>query len=640
MILSSLRNALLEVLPCNTAVVDTNGQIVLVNRAWRQFALDNGLPALDWSGVNYIDVCRKASPCPDAEATLVGFEALFAGRSARFVLEYPCHVPGGEQRWFELLAVPFESDSNSYIVTLHRPITERQLLKIELGQAQKMEAIGRLASGVAHDFNNLLMGIAGAANIGLKKTEPDSPLRYYFDEIKNAAVGGIAITNQLLAFSRKSGGSRSRQDLDEIVLGSEGMLRQLIGESIEFEIHTGCPDAAVLCGDGQIVQILMNLVVNARDAMAGSGVVTIATSPVDVDESSPPNLEPGHYCLLRVSDTGPGMDIETQRRIFEPFFTTKGVGAGTGLGLSSVYGIVRSAGGLIRVLSDLGHGTTFEIYLPWSEQEGPDVATCELEPPIGGAETVLLVEDEALVRETVHEYLSDAGYGVLIASDGDEARRACRRVDGAIDLLLTDMILPGTSGAEVAREIRGLAPGVAVVFMSAHPRQMLLDSGRVDVDDIVLHKPFDEEVLLRALREALGARTPPRPTCGPLLLVDDDELCREALVELFEAAGYTVIAAATAGEALGLASESGIEIGIMITDFKLPDFDGAELVARLAEHGLNPPVLYMSGRAVEEPKIAAALARPRTGFVQKPTEFERLLAAVQALTIDGVNGQP
>ena len=341
-------------------------------------------------------------------------------------------------------------------------ISARKSLEEQFRQAQKMEAIGQLAGGVAHDFNNLLTVIGGYSDLLLSRLAPGDPTRGWIQEIHKAGQRAVLLTRQLLAFSRKAVVERKVLDLNAIVADSEKMLRRLIGEDVTVATSLD-PALGRVHGDiGQVEQILMNLAVNARDAMPQGGKLTIETRNVELDESyaqSHADVRPGNYVLLAVTDTGCGMSDQTQRRVFEPFFTTKAPGQGTGLGLATVYGIVKQWGGHIGLYSELGRGTTFKVYLPPVDE---DVSRPLHSPvvPAHGTETVLLVEDEDTVRGTTRLILELHGYTVLEATGGDEALRLCRQHEGPLDLLVTDVVMPEMGGRLVAERLRAARPGI------------------------------------------------------------------------------------------------------------------------------------------------------------------------------------
>jgi PAS domain S-box-containing protein len=398
------------------------------------------------------------------------------------------------------------TDPNGERYAIYSVRDERQLrqLESELRHAQKMEAVGRLASGIAHDFNNLLMGIIGCADIALSELDHPGAVATFLDEIKRAASSGAGITRQLLAFSRRREPDPTPFELGEAVAASAEMLRRLVGEDMPFEI-SGAGGALWVDADrGQIEQVLMNLVVNARDAMPGGGKLTIELTREEL--SSPlGRLAAGPCVVLAVSDTGCGMDEATRERLFEPFFTTKPAGEGTGLGLSTVYGIVKRAGGHIGVRTEPGRGSTFTIRLPAiAAPPDRDASDLAISAVAGSGRIALVVEDEALVRLTCAHYLGELGFEVLEAGDAARAIELAGERREAIDLLITDVVLPGGSGDQIVSEISALCPGVAAVFMSAHPPAELARAGYVAADRPALHKPFSRDELERAVTEALG----------------------------------------------------------------------------------------------------------------------------------------
>jgi nitrogen-specific signal transduction histidine kinase/ActR/RegA family two-component response regulator len=394
---------------------------------------------------------------------------------------------------------------------LARAVDQRtsELLRTEeqLRQAQKMEAVGRLAGGVAHDFNNLLSVILSYTSLALGDIHAGHTLHTELEEIKRAAERAAELTRQLLAFSRQQVLEPRIVDLNDVITRLDRMLRRLIGEDIELRTVTSEELGRVKVDPHQIEQVIMNLVVNARDAMPGGGVLTIETADVDFDLDASQDhigIKPGRYVMLAVSDTGIGMDRETQARIFEPFFTTKPLGKGTGLGLSTVFGIVSQSGGHVWVYSEPARGASFKVYLPRADSE--EIRT-ESRPPLEqheGTQTVLLVEDEDQVRRVVMSVLRRNGYTVLEARDPAEALRLTQDHPNPIDLLLTDIVMPQLSGPELARRILLLRPQIRVICMSGYTDETVLNHGVLEAGMAFLQKPLTPDALLRKLREVLA----------------------------------------------------------------------------------------------------------------------------------------
>src|SRR6266571_2591092 len=393
-----------------------------------------------------------------------------------------------------------------------RDITDVKRLEDQLRQAQKMEAVGRLAGGVAHDFNNLLTAILGSVELLLRDLEPASPLRQDAGEIKKAGERAAGLTRQLLAYSRRQVLRPEVLDLNRVVADMDRMLRRLIGEDVDLVTRLAPHLDAVRADRGQIEQVLVNLVLNARDAMPQGGKLTIETANVELDPGYVETHEgarAGAYALLAVSDTGSGMDAETTAHLFEPFFTTKEVGKGTGLGLATVYGIVKQSEGYITAYSEPGHGTTFKIYLPRAAAPGAASPTPPAPPApqgkatAGGSETILVVEDEEAVRSLSRRALEASGYTVLAAADGPDAVRRLERYGGPIHLVLTDVIMPGMNGRELAQRLVQRRPGLRVLYMSGYPGDAIVHRGALEPGTAFLQKPFMPEDLARKVREVL-----------------------------------------------------------------------------------------------------------------------------------------
>jgi PAS domain S-box-containing protein len=388
-----------------------------------------------------------------------------------------------------------------------RDVTERKQLEEQLRQSQKMEAIGQLAGGVAHDFNNLLTAINGYSSLALQRIDSSSSIRPYLEEVKKAGDRAANLTRQLLAFGRKQILQPLPLDLNNIVSDMNKMLRRLIGEDITLTAKLAANLKHIKADPGQIEQVLVNLVVNARDAMPTGGQLTIETANVELDQEYAARhvgIRPGQYVMLAVNDTGVGMDEATRARIFEPFFTTKAKGKGTGLGLSTVYGIVQQSGGSIWVYSEPEHGTVFKVYLPELKSEkasdAPGVVSNQL---IGGSETILVVEDEDVVRGLTTSILEGVGYNVIPARGGAEATEICTHYKQEIDLLLTDVVMPQTSGKEVADRLTKMHPGLKVLFMSGYTDEAIVHHGVLDESVEFIQKPFTPAALSRKVREVL-----------------------------------------------------------------------------------------------------------------------------------------
>jgi two-component system, cell cycle sensor histidine kinase and response regulator CckA len=394
--------------------------------------------------------------------------------------------------------------------TIQQRAAEAKLRRNEdqLRQAQKMEAVGRLAGGVAHDFNNLLSVILATASLAIEDLPVDDPLRPELDEIRKAGERAAALTRQLLAFSRQQVLHPRVVDLNQIVAGLEKMLRRLVGHDAELALVTAPRLGQVLADQGQLEQVIMNLVVNARDALPAGGRITIETANVELDdgEAASMGVAPGSYVRLTVADTGTGMDTATRVRIFEPFFTTKEKGKGTGLGLSTVYGIVIQSGGHVRVHSQPGAGATFEVFLPRVSGETEHEPVEPAAPvTLRGSETILLVEDDEPVRAVVRSILRRGGYNVIEAQNGGEAFLICEQHRSGIDLLLTDVVMPRMSGRELARRVSSLRPEMRVLYVSGYPADAGLPADLIDRDGSLLTKPITPESLLRKVREILDA---------------------------------------------------------------------------------------------------------------------------------------
>jgi len=385
-------------------------------------------------------------------------------------------------------------------------ITERRALEDQFRQAQKMEAVGRLAGGVAHDFNNLLMVVSGYTEVLMEALDQNDPLLVKVQAIQQAADRATTLTRQLLAFSRKQLLELKVVDVNSIVADMERLLRPLIGENIDLTTKLTPNVGHTRADAGQLEQVIMNLVVNAKDAMPDGGRILIQTSEADPDTARREHslIEPGTYILLSVSDTGAGMDRETQSRIFEPFFTTKEKGKGTGLGLSTVYGIVKQGGGYIFAQSEPGCGTTFRIYLPRvaDPADSPRVDK-HAQAAAGGSETVLLVEDEESVRELVRETLKTRGYTVIEASDGIAGMRVSEEYPGNIEILITDVVMPGMSGRELAKRVAAARPNIRVLYLSGYTEDAIIHEGALEPGTGFLQKPFTLQVLARKVREVL-----------------------------------------------------------------------------------------------------------------------------------------
>jgi PAS domain S-box-containing protein len=404
-------------------------------------------------------------------------------------------------------AALFASDGiPSGAVAVISDITERKRLEDQLRQAQKMEAVGRLAGGIAHDFNNLLTVITGYDEMLLNSLALDSRARGQALEILRAAEKATALSKQLLAFSRRQVAHPALIDINPVARNMSNMLRRLIGEDIELVMLLEPPLATVRADPNQIEQIILNLVVNARDAMPDGGRITIETGVAELGDEYVQthfDIDPGRYVCISVTDTGHGMTPKVQSHIFEPFFTTKGLGEGTGLGLSTIYGIVKQNNGSIWLYSEPGKGSTFKIYLPAVDAEPQETSAGSSVILERGSETILLVEDEAGLREMVEQLLEGQGYTVLSAANSYEATQLCSSHRGPVDLLLTDVVMPKTSGQELARRLQTLRRRMRILYMSGYPTETIVRHGDIEPGAAFLEKPFTPEALAKKVRAVL-----------------------------------------------------------------------------------------------------------------------------------------
>jgi two-component system, cell cycle sensor histidine kinase and response regulator CckA len=502
--------AALDALSAQIAILDRSGKIVAVNASWRSWAnvqepvwLDAGV------GASYLDLWKScfATDKESVEALTRSLAALTSGEERAAMLEYAAKTARGAG-WFAFSATRF-GELTELIAVEHEDITKRKSLEQQLRQSQKMEAIGQLAGGVSHDFNNLLVVITSYTKLLIEQFDRDDSRRGDLEEILRAASDAASLTRQLLAFSRQQVLRPAVIDLNTVIGELEKMLRRVIGENIHCRTVLDPALGHVRADPGQLQQILMNLAVNARDAMPGGGSFIIETSNIALDEafaSSHTGVMPGRYVVMNVTDSGTGMDAATQARIFEPFFTTKEVGQGTGLGLSTVYGIVQQSGGHIWVYSELGRGTSFKIYLPRIDEP---IAAVSRAPerdavPVRSSETIMVVEDNIAIRKVITRILKPLGFRILEAGGAREAMQLAAQVNAPIDLLLTDVVMPETTGPALADALAKTRPEMEVLFMSGYSRSTMERTAALDAKVHFLEKPFAPDALVRKVREVLA----------------------------------------------------------------------------------------------------------------------------------------
>jgi len=429
-------------------------------------------------------------------------------RGLPFQAEFRIRRKDGREVWLSDTAVIVQgSDSHPVMEGILVDITERKALETQLQQSRKMEAVGRLAGGIAHDFNNLLTIITGYTELALTRPQLPQEVRGDIERIENASGRAAALVRQLLAFSRKQVLQPKILDLNKIVLNLDALLRRLMDERIEMVTRVKDTLGKVKADPAQIEQVIMNLVVNARDAMPDGGRLVVETSNADLDAGyavDHVSVKPGRYVMLAVSDTGVGMDKETVGHIFEPFFTTKESGRGTGLGLSTVYGIVKQSGGYIWVYSEPGKGSTFKVYLPRVDDQPEDnLAAPSSTGRHAPKETILVVEDEEAVRELILTVLKEKGYEVLTSRDPRQAEQVAAQFKGEIHLLLTDMVMPGISGRELATRIQARRSDIRVLYMSGYTDNVITAGGMLEKGLAFLQKPFSPATLAQKVREVL-----------------------------------------------------------------------------------------------------------------------------------------
>jgi PAS domain S-box-containing protein len=576
-------------------VADLEGRYLSVNPAWTAL--------LGWSEEELLGKTSAWMEHPDdQEKTRAEVAKLAAGnRTLRF--ENTLRHRNGTYRRLSWTAVPVPEDGVLYAVA--RDITEQRQTEEQLRQSQKMEAVGQLTGGVAHDFNNLLQVIGGNLQLLQRDMAGNARALSRLRTAVGAVERGARLASHLLAFARRQPLQPLVFNVGRLVRGMDDMLRRPLGESIQVETLLPGDLWNTFADPNQLENVLLNLAINARDAMPEGGTLKIEARNARLDERDArlhPEVMPGEYVLLAVSDTGCGMPPEVLERVFEPFFTTKPEGRGTGLGLSMVYGFVKQSGGHIQLSSQVGRGTTIELYLPRALQAEE---TAPLEPatgPVeGGSETILVVEDNTEVRATVVEMLTELGYRVLKASDGQSAL-AILQSGIPVDLLFTDVVMPGpVRGAELARRARELLPALEVLFTSGYTEDTLATGGRLDPGIHLLSKPHRREDMARKVRQLLDNRArktaPPAPREPArrqrVLLVEDDEDIRSSACELLGLLGFDVLAVSSAEEAR-MALEDG-SFGVLFTDVTLPGSSGVELAREAVRHRPGMGIIIASG---------------------------------------------
>ena len=533
----------------------------------------------------------------------------------------------GSTLWVSASASPVYDDHGGFAGSLcmFNDVTERKRLEEELLQSQKIQAIGQLAGGIAHDFNNLLTVILGHCGVMEGKLS-ESPMLKSVVEVRKAGERAAQLTQQLLAFSRKQVLRPRVISMNQLVLDTEVMLRRLIGEDIELADALDPEVGNIKADPGQIEQVLLNLSINARDAMVNGGHLLIETQRQELDAAAAKlrSLPPGHYVALSVSDTGCGMDEQTRSRIFEPFFTTKAPGVGTGLGLSTVLGIINQSGGSISVYSEVNVGTTFKIYLPLVEEPAAAEESRQFTPDPAAGETILIVEDDPSIRTLAADVLREHGYRVLEAGRAEEAVTACELYPG-LNLLLTDVIMRGMNGPELADLLLASRPTLKVLYMSGYSEKGVAQQGTLNPGVNFLQKPFRPEELLCKVGEVLLKRS----SSTKVLIVDDDIQVRTFLASLLETEGYTVLQAADGKQGQALCDQG--EIALLITDLVMPEQEGLETIHAIRHHWPKLPIIAISG-AFGGAYLELAKKLGAEAVIRKPFQPDAILSAVRRLT--------
>jgi signal transduction histidine kinase/CheY-like chemotaxis protein len=527
--------------------------------------------------------------------------------------------PGADLSAANLMSPEDMLESVRQLITGHKQLEE------QLRHSQKMEAVGRLAGGIAHDFNNILTVIIGYCSVLLGRIEPDDPIYPRFTEIQKAGERAAALTQQLLAFSRKQILQPRVVHLGATLEEMDRMLRRVLGQDVEVATTVDRELGQVKIDPSQVEQVLMNLAVNARDAMPHGGKLTLELHNIELLETTPTHYDvpPGQYVMLAVSDNGTGMDAELQRRVFEPYFTTKAPGKGTGLGLSTVYGIVKQSGGYIWLYSEPGMGTTFKIFFPEVHEEPEVVSPFLAVEPAPGTETVLVVEDDDRLRELVKEILEYAGYTILLAGGPAEAISIAQRSEGEIQLLITDFVLPGMNGRELAERVTAVRPRMKVLFMSGYTADAIANREGVAGPEIAfLPKPFTAGALRVKVRATLDAQR----TVRRVLVVDDEPSVCTLLETILKDGGFSVVTAEDGRHAQARLSEQAFDL--MITDLAMPDVEGIEMIRTVRKQYPGMRIIAISGAFGSE-ILDMARVLGADASLHKPLTAEVLLACIE-----------
>ncbi len=492
-------DVVIDSLPGLFYIVDEAGNLIRWNKNMQEVT---GYSPEELTNRSALDFFRE-----DRELIRGKIQEVFQSGSAS--VEAKMVMKSGESRSFMLTGFRMIMNDKPYVVGVGIDISERKRLEDQLRQSQKMESIGTLAGGISHDFNNILTAIIGYGSLLQMKMKADDPLRHNVEQILASANRAASLTQGLLAYSRKQVLNPRQVNLNDIIMKVERLLARLIGEDVEFKCILTDQDVTVLADAGQLEQILMNLATNARDAMPDGGYLYIETRRVELDEASAKVHDvrkAGAYAQILVTDSGTGMDLKTRERIFEPFFTTKDVGKGTGLGLAMVYGIIKQHNGFVEVESEIGRGTTLKIYLPIAPRVMEEIRRVDSTAPIGGRETVLVAEDDEIVRTFITSVLTQFGYVVIQAEDGEDAVKKFMVNRGAIKLLLLDVMMPKKNGKEVYDKIRIFQPDIKALFLSGHTADIMGQKGLPDKALNFIQKPMPMNDLLRKVREVLDGR--------------------------------------------------------------------------------------------------------------------------------------